>query len=54
MAQDDDRVSAGYDILVREKETPDMRADTESGEIVRGDNLRIQFLRPLRIRECDS
>ena len=29
MAQDDDRVSSGRDILVREKETAHMRADTE-------------------------
>jgi hypothetical protein len=54
MAQDDDRVSSGYDILVSEKETSDIGADTEDGKIVRGDNMDIQFLRPLRIRECGS
>ena len=35
MAQDDDRVSSGHDILIREKEAAQMRADIEGGEIVR-------------------
>jgi hypothetical protein len=35
MAEDDDRVSPGHDILLSEKETAYLRAETEGGEIVR-------------------